>query len=551
MLTMLVCFLLAPSNVYADEINFAVSPSKIVNMVIKPGTTETIKFKVGNRSIFPSHQTEKNELYEIAVTVEAEMTRADGSKIDTKNIVKISDTLLKAKPNKNAAETTVDIKIPKDFTEDSYRLDIIFTRKPIAGIEDQSSASAVTSIKVPVYLGVGDPKEYSELKTDYEIEDLNIDFGEENTVLKYSLKNLKELLTLNPVKVVNVFSGIKEKDVYVVNKNGKISVDVLSGINTTLKDVVTYTGKTSDTKYVKMNEEDNNKEVSNVYFEDRLVNFVLADGTSIEVECHNKVRDNIRAQINTLIKEQNLTKPRMRFFLDNLLVPSNKKFNILDYNASIKVKNTGEKENFVNAKVTLKKDATYEMGGKSLELLTIMKGEISEITLPLDITSEITSGAYALTAEFIDVNNNIKSKVFNFNIDLNIDKAIFWTTLGLYVLILAIIGLVIYLIIKNYKDKVLVGYVNVPSASVEYLDDNYAIFMKILDFNGKSDPKGEAIVINNLSIKAEPFKSQEDIKVLEHGATVKVTKVNIISDDTVWIKVKCRKQNDSESQEEA
>lgn len=547
MLTMLVCFLLASSNVYADEINFAVSPSKIVNMVIKPGTTETIKFKVGNRSVFPSHQTEKNELYEIAVTVEAEMTRADGSKVDTKNIVKISDTLLKAKPNKNAAETTVDIKIPKDFTEDSYRIDVIFTRKPIAGIEDQSSTSAVTSIKVPIYLGVGDPKEYSELKTDYEIEDLNIDFGEENTVLKYSLKNLKELLTLNPVKVVNVFSGIKEKDVYVVNKNGKISVDVLSGVNTTLKDVITYTGKTSDTKYVKMNEDDNNKEVSNVYFEDRLVNFVLTDGTSIKVECHNKVRDNIRAQINTLIKEQNLTKPRMRFFLDNLLVPSNKKFNILDYNANIKVKNTGEKENFVNAKVSLKKDATYEMGGKSLELLTIMKGEISEITLPLDITSEITSGAYALTAEFIDVSNNTKSKVFNFNIDLNIDKAIFWTTLGLYVLILAIIGLVIYLIIKNYRDKVLTGYVNVPSASVEYLDDNYTIFMKILDFNGKSDPKGEAIVINNLSIKAEPFKSQEDIKVLKHGATVKVTKVNIISDDTVWIKVKCRKQNDSES----
>ena len=350
-LSMFLTFSFLEKNVYADEINFAVSPSKVVNMVIEPGKSETIKFKVGNRSVYPAHQTEKKDLYEIAVVVEGQITKQDGTTIDPEGIIKISDTLLKAKPNEKAAETTVEIKIPKDFEKNSYRVDIVFTRNPIKGIEDTTNTSAITSIKVPVYLGVGDPNEYANLKTDYKIKDLNIDLGEEGTIFKYALSNLKELITLNPFKVYDVFSGIKEKDIYVINKDGKKSVDVLSGIYTELKNVVSYTNKTTDNKYVKISQEDENKEVSNVYFEDRLVNFKLTDGTSIEIKCHNKVRDHIRSQINTLIKEHNLTKPRFKFFLDNLLVPSNKNFNILEYKANMKIENTGEKENFVSANI--------------------------------------------------------------------------------------------------------------------------------------------------------------------------------------------------------
>ena len=212
-LSMFLTFSFLEKNVYADEINFAVSPSKVVNMVIEPGKSETIKFKVGNRSVYPAHQTEKKDLYEIAVVVEGQITKQDGTTIDPEGIIKISDTLLKAKPNEKAAETTVEIKIPKDFEKNSYRVDIVFTRNPIKGIEDTTNTSAITSIKVPVYLGVGDPNEYANLKTDYKIKDLNIDLGEEGTIFKYALSNLKELITLNPFKVYDVFSGIKEKDI--------------------------------------------------------------------------------------------------------------------------------------------------------------------------------------------------------------------------------------------------------------------------------------------------------------------------------------------------
>lgn len=545
--TILFIFCVFSKYVYADEINFAVSPSKIVNMVIEPGTSETITFKVGNRSVFPSHQTEKNDLYEISVAVEAVMTGPDGSPIDTNGIIKISDTLLKAKPNQSAAETTVEIKIPSDFEKNSYRVDIIFTRNPIKGIEDVTNTSAITSIKVPIYMGVGDPNEYANLKTDYEILDLDIDLGEESTVFKYALSNLKELITLNPFKVFNVFSSIDEKDIYVINKNGKTSVDVLSGVYTEMRNVVSYTNKVTKNKYVKISQEDENKEVSNVYFEEGAVNFKLADGTSIVLECHNKVRDNIRAQINTLIKEHNLTKPRLRFFLDNLLVPSNKNFNILEYKANMRIKNTGEKENFVSANIYLKKDSTYDIGSQTVELLTIMKDETIDVSMPLNITSEVTSGSYALSAEFTDVKNTVKTKVFNFTVDLSIDKKVFYTTLVLYVLMLIIIAVIIYFIIKYIKKKKgTIGYVQVSCIPVEKTQENFDLYS--LKFNLETlDDLARIVTIptNDTIVRSKPStNNSKQLEILMSMNVVEVIENNVNSldeDSILWTKIRYKK----------
>lgn len=547
--TMILAFNLFTRNVYADEINFAVSPSKIVNMVIEPGKSETLKFKVGNRSVFPSHQTEKNDLYEIAVTVEAEMVGPDGSKINTDGIVKISETLLKAKPNQKAVETEVEIKIPKEFEKNSYRVDIIFTRKPIKGIEDTSNTSAITSIKVPVYMGVGNPDEYANLKADYEIKDLNIDLGEESTVFKYALNNLKELITLNPFKVINVFKSIDEKETYVINKNGKTSVDVLSGMYTEMRNVTSYTNKTSDTKYVQLSQEDENKEVSNVYFEEGLVDFRLSDGTSVKLECHNKVRDHIRAQINNLIKEHNLTKPRLRFFLDNLLVPTNKNFNILEYKANMKIENTGEKENFVSANISLKKDSTYEVGNQKVELLTIMKGETIDVSMPLNMTSEVTSGSYALTAEFIDVKNNVKAKTFNFAVDLSIDKSVFWVTLSLYVLILAIIALIIFILVNRAKNKKgIIGFIQASYTPVQQTEENFMLYSKIFELDTIEDLSKLAIISTNDTILRDKasMKNSKQLDVLFSMDVVEILETNVMSldeDNTVWTKVRYKKIN--------
>lgn len=551
--TMILTFNLFTKDVHADEINFAVSPSKIVNMVIEPGKSESITFKVGNRSVFPSHQTEKNDLYEIAVTVDAEMIGPDGSKIDTNGIIKISDTLLKAKPNQKAVETTVEIKIPKEFEKNSYRVDIIFTRNPIKGVEDTTNTSAITSIKVPVYMGVGNPDEYANLKTDYEIRDLNIDLGEESTIFKYALKNLKELITLNPFKVYKVFDSIDEKDIYVINKNGKTSVDVLSGMYTEMRNVLTYTKKTSDTKYIKLSQEDENKEVSNVYFEEGIVDFRLTDGTSIKIECHNKVRDHIRAQINTLIKEHNLTKPRLRFFLDNLLVPSNKNFNILEYKANMKIENTGEKENFVSANISLKKDSTYEVGNQKVELLTIMKGETIDVSMPLNMTSEVTSGSYALTAEFTDVKNNVKSEIFNFTVDLSIDKSVFWVTLALYVLLLTLIAIIIFIIINLIQEKRgITGFIQAPYIPVQQTEENFELYAKVFELESVEDlSKLATISLNDTILRDKAsIKNSKQLTVLFSMEVVEILETNVASldeDNTLWTKVRYKKIDNKET----
>lgn len=546
-ISMFLTFGFLSNNVYADEINFAVSPSKVVDLVIEPGKSETIKFKVGNRSVYPSHQTEKKDLYEISVVVDSQIIKQDGTVVNSDGIIKISDTLLKAKPNEKAAETTVEIKIPKDFEKNSYRVDIIFTRNPIKGVEDTTNTSAITSIKVPIYLGVGNKDEYSNLKTDFEIKDLNIDLGEESTVFKYALSNLKELITLNPFKVYNVFSGIKNKDIYVISKDGKISVDVLSGIYTELKNVVSYTNKTNDNKYVKITKEDENKEVSNVYFEDKLVNFRLTDGTSIGIECHNKVRDHIRAQINTLIKEHNLTKPRFKFFLDNLLVPSNKNFNILEYKANMKIQNTGEKENFVSANIYLKKDSTYEVGKQQVELLTVMKDETIDVNIPLDITSEITSGSYALTANFIDVKNNVKTKTFNFTIDLGIDKTIFKVTLILYILLLFVASVIIYFLIKMLKDKKgAIGFIQSGYSNIEISEENFNIYGAIFELENLEDLSKLVRIHNNDTIlRNKPsMDNSKQIAILQSAEVVELLETNVESlggDMISWTKVRYKK----------
>ena len=79
--TMILVFFSSNINVYADELSFAVAPSKVVNLVIEPGSKEVITFKVGNRSIFPSHQVEKNELYNFEILVEGKMYDSDGTEI--------------------------------------------------------------------------------------------------------------------------------------------------------------------------------------------------------------------------------------------------------------------------------------------------------------------------------------------------------------------------------------------------------------------------------------------------------------------------------------
>lgn len=546
--TIIVSFFSMNINVYADELSFAVAPSKIVDLVIEPGTKKVLTFKVGNRSIFPSHQVEKNELYNFEILVEGKMYESDGTEIKNNNIIKINKSTLNCKPNE-AVSVDVTIDIPSDFEKNSYEIDIVFTRMPVAGVEDTTNTSAITSIKVPVYLGVGNPSEYSKLKTNYEVEKFKIDLGEEKTILNYVMDNLKDLATLNPVKIVNVFKSISEKNVYVVTKGDSVVIDTVSDMFTNLNNVITDNeSKINKNKYVLASTEDYEKSVKNVYFEEKLVKFQLDGDRTINIKCENRVRDNIRTQINTLMKEYELKSPKFQFFVENLKVPKNNTYNIPQYNVDMKLKNTGEKETFVTSSMVLKKDSTTEVGSAKLELVTLKKGNIAEISIPLELNSEFSNGTYSLYGSFVDVKNVTRNANFKFDVNLNLDKQIYIITLVLYIVSILLIIILILVLIEILKNrKGILGYVIKDSTScvdIPKTEENLDLYKDLLNITNMDDlDKYKIITSIDVIVRNKPnSKDSKAILTLHRNDIIEIVNDNIESDDVIWIKIKFNKK---------
>lgn len=546
--TAIFLFLSSNIDVYADELSFAVAPSKIVNLVIEPGTKEVLTFKVGNRSVFPSHQVEKNELYNFEIMVEGKMYEADGTEVANKDIISVSSDVLRCKPNQSAS-VDVTIDIPKNFEQNSYEIAVIFTRMPIAGVEDTSNTNAITSIKVPVYLGVGDPSQYANLKTDFEVEEFKIDLGEEKSKTKYVLGYLKKLITLNPFKVVDTFKSISEKDVYVIKKGDSLVIDTLSDIFTNLEDVIVDNEKKLNKKhYVLATKEDYKKAVRNVYFEEKLVRFQLEQDTSIEIRCENRVRDNIRTQINTLMREYELKSPEFEFFVKNLKVPKNNSYNITQYNVDITLKNTGEKETFVTSNMVLKKDSTTDVGSATLELATLQKNNVVEIKLPIELTTEFSSGTYNLTGKFVDVKNVTRNANFKFDVNLDLDREIFIATLISYIICLSLIIAVIVLwVIISRNKKGRVGYVvksNIQYTHIPKTEENFELYKEMISIESIEDLENFKIVLSRDVIvrdKAE-YDNAKVIATLQNSSVIEILETDINSNDLDWVKIRFYKK---------
>ena len=546
--TAMFLFLSFNIDVYADELSFAVAPSKIVDLVIEPGTKEVLTFKVGNRSVFPSHQVEKNELYNFEIMVEGKMYESDGTEIPSENIITVSEDVLRCKPNQSAS-VDVTINIPRDFEKNSYEISVIFTRMPIAGVEDTSSTNAITSIKVPVYLGVGDPSEYANLKTNFEVEDFRIDLGEEKSIFKYVLNYLGKLVTLNPFKVVDTFKSISEKDVYVIKKGDSLVIDTISDIFTNLENVIVDNEKKMDKKhYVLATKEDYKKAVRNVYFEEKLVRFQLEGSTSIEIKCENRIRDNIRTQINTLMKEYELKSPEFEFFVKNLKVPKNNSYNIPEYNVNTTLKNTGDKETFVTSVMVLKKDSTTEIGNAKIELVTLKKNNISEIKVPLSLTTDFSSGTYNLNATFVDVKNVTRNANFRFDVNLDLDRQIFTITLITYIIIVALaIALIILLLIRLKDKKGTIGYViksNVQYTNIQQTEENFNLYKDIL-FIENIEELAHFKLVNSIDVIIRDNPDSENAKSigrLQKNSIIQIVDANVDSDGLTWIEIKFNKK---------
>lgn len=538
----MIFIILFRGNVYADELTFAVAPSKIVNLVIEPGNKETLQFKVANRSVFSNTQNSKNELYDFRILVEAKIYDSDGLEIKNTDIMKFSKNIMTCKPNKtDMVEVTVDI--PKTFEKNSYKVDLVFTREPIAGVEDVSNTNTISSIKVPIYMGVGNPDEYSKLKTDYEIEQFYIDFGEPKNISYYVKENLKDLITFNPKTVLNVFESISEKDIYVIRKEDSLIIDSITDIFTSLDNVLTYNSSVTKYKYVSLNKSDYNKVVKNIKFDNKSVKFYLEDDYFIEIKCEDRVVENLKTQINTLIKENSLKSPDFKFFAQNLKVPKNINYNLPKYNIDIFLKNTGEKETFITSSMVLKKDSSNDIGNARLDLLTLQKNSTEQISVDLNMLNDLSNGSYNLYGSFTDVKNINKTANFKFDVNLDLDKQIFMITLIVYILCLLGVAVIITIpLIRMKRKKAIVGYVikeSISYSDIESNNDNFEIYKDLLNIKEINELDKYKIVDSvDVIVRDKCCEKANSIFVLHKGTFIELVEDDIEEKNINWIKIK-------------
>lgn len=432
---------------YADEISFAVSPSKIADYQIDLGETKEIEFSIGNKSVFPKEHTEKNELYKMTVDVDFSLEDSDETEIDSSNILSLDTSSIEIKPN-TSNTVTLTISIPSDFEENYYKAYINFSREPISGVESEDGG-AYSTIRVPIYLLVGDEENFNKLKADFEVSNFELNVGQAND--KFSnivFDNIKRLFK-NPFKSVNTFKEIINKPVYNIKSGRNSIIDINDNMLVEVSKVVTK-NNINDWKYVKTTDEQLDKSVKNIKFENTKVSFILEDDEIVDINCSESTSAFIKKQINNIVG--NISgMPKLYDLFDEIKVPSNINYNVLDYSAYAEIKNTGEKPIHVTSNVSLMKDNSSIIGEGILKDLTIMTNKSEIISIPLSINGDLSSGNYNLIGDFSS--NKIEKKAnTKYKIDTNLNLKIFAITLVSYLLIL-ILALTIVVVLYKYINK--------------------------------------------------------------------------------------------------
>ena len=248
------------------------------------------------------------------------------------------------------------------------------------------------------------------------------------------------------------------------------------------------------------------------------------------------------------MREYELKSPEFEFFVKNLKVPKNNSYNITQYNVDITLKNTGEKETFVTSNMVLKKDSTTDVGTATLELATLQKNNVVEIKLPIELTTDFTTGTYNLTGKFVDVKNVTRNANFKFDVNLNLDREIFTATLISYIVCLAIIiaGIVVWILnSKNKKGRV--GYVvktNIQYTHIPQTEENFELYKESLSIENIEDLQNFKLVLSRDVIvrnNAE-YDNAKVIATLQKGCIIEVLETDIDSDDLDWIKIRFNKK---------
>lgn len=451
----LYCLLLGvlPSvDTEADQLSFAVSPSKVTDLVLDKGDSHELSFTVGNRSVFPSEDVDKFNLYNFKIEMFCEIENQYGVFIDSTGIVSFNKDWLSCRP-KETDSVNVNLTIPDDFVPGSYTFYINFKRYPIEGLEDVGAVT-YSVIQVPIYVFIGDSEAYSKLNFDYEIESLSVDFGVEvSTINNLVENNLKSLVTINPFKVVNNFKNILQSPVYVVYK--KIGeeyrqfVDVNDNFMVNLNSVVT-TKDVNDWKYVLVDDSQRDLNVSKINF-DKGVEFILEDDSSVIIEVNEEIRNNVQEQLNSIVQEIEGS-PKLSYLLDKLKVPVNRTYNLTTELINVNLVNTGDSDIHVDGKFSLTKDNMDLEEREVLSAITLRYNGGEALSIPISQLTFRGDGDYTLAGTF-NGHDKVKNISHDFTMDGSIRYKIFGITLLVYVVVLTSTVILMISLYKLFKNK--------------------------------------------------------------------------------------------------
>lgn len=518
----------------ADEISFAVSPSKITDIVIKPGETYTKKFTMGNKSIFPNNQTEKNDLYKISVNVGAILEDINGVELPVNNILSFDKTTLSAKPGETD-EVNVTISIPQDYEEGAYKAYLVFTREPIQGLETTGNTT-YTSIKVPIYIFVGDEDVYNSLKLDYNIDDISLNFGDtDKTFWKTVLDYLKKLI--NPLNVTNTFKEIQYKPIHVIKDDEEIIVDINENFNTDIINVCS-TNRVNDWKYVKISKDDLLSEISSINFSNNKVVFELSNKNTVEIETTNDTIVYLQKQLNIL--SQNISNPTLEYIFNNVKIPINKNYVPYNLSAQVTISNTGDKTAHVVGELNLIKDNITTVANGILNTISIKNSTSETVNVLLNKEESLNDGIYTITGNF-KAGTLQKSASKNFNIDSNLRLKIYVTTLIIYILIILILLLIIYLILKRNNK---IGYIKLNELTSSCVNKEMSNKVVIKEYR--------IVNAEELNLKRKMDMSSKTIRILKRNSKIEVLKhIHNDKDDIEWLKVKYIKNNRKDIDDES
>lgn len=553
-LLFLFLLVLTPTQSFASKLIWGVSPSKVIDFVIPPGSQSSLKFTVGNLSKLDKQNSHRYDDLLFKIIPNAVIVNSDGYELPNNNLVTFDKKLLHCKPDKTDS-VNVTLNIPKDFPEDSYTVYLEFYRLPLSGIEDKSNQTNITTIKVPIYLGVGDPEQYNKLKTDFSIKNFKLDFREPpKSLFGYSWDFF--IQNLNPKNTIDTFKHIWSKEVYVLKGKKKDTVDINNRILVNLRDVsTTDPDKLSNWKYFHLPENSNSTKIINIKFKSESIIFELEDGTQLNLYGTPMTLSNIREQINAIASSSTDGKPTLGLFLDTLRVPKNVNYTPVEYVTSFDIKNTGERETHISALSELFKENTTKVASGELAMTTIRKSENRHINIPIDINSGLSDGDYSLKGIFENTKKVKKEASYNFKLDSFVRFKILLCTILLDLFLILFIYVLIKIIIYLLKNKnVTEGYVDVSKLFI--CIDNYSedsselISSEILTYQEVLDRSTDISIIGlkaltkdkRTPLLIQPNKKSKKYKYIKEGSILKISSEPLI-DTTNTHKVKNKRKD--------